>query len=494
MIQTSKNLLLKIENLMTYATHNGESLKIVDGLSFEIKKNEVVALFGKCGCGKTTTAHSIMGVVRYKPGVIAGTISFKGKVLMKNGKYDETQMKEVRGKKLFLVMQGAKSNLNPFWNIKKQIKYVSKKRMEEVEDILQKLCLGNMMKRIPDKLSGGECQRALLAMGLTSQSDLLIIDEPTVGIDEDLSKEVINLLREYKKGNGGNNSNRSLLLISHDLKIIEELADRIVVMRNGKIVETGDKETILKKPQYSYTKELISTLSVVPVKEESIKESIIKIVNVIKSFKDKDTPAVNEVSFNVNKGEFFGLVGRSGKGKTTLGKIILGLYTPDKGKGAVWVNGKNIAEFSDKKRGVYRKEVGVAMVFQHPDATLNPGMTIRQSIREIRREITDEEIKAYFEEVNLQPAERFFNLYPEHLSGGEKRRVALIQSLMVKPKILIADELFSGVDSIVRNAMANLLKKMKEKEKLTLILISHEREIIDCLCDSGIEIGIPQLC
>lgn len=201
---------------------------------------------------------------------------------------------------------------------------------------------------------------------------------------------------------------------------------------------------------------------------------MIEVKNITKKFKNKK--AIDDLSFNINKGESFGIVGRSGAGKTTLGKIILGLYPPDEGD--VWVNGKNMA---DNQRDRYRKEVGISMVFQHPDATLNPGMTIEKSIKEIKRDISRNEIERYFNEVNL-PTEKL-DLYPDSLSGGEKRRIALIQALTIKPKILIADELFSGVDSIVRNAMANLLKKMQQEKGLTLILISHDMKTVRYLCD-----------
>lgn len=205
---------------------------------------------------------------------------------------------------------------------------------------------------------------------------------------------------------------------------------------------------------------------------------MIAIEGVTKKFKDTCTPAADNVSFTVNKGEFFGLVGESGAGKTTIGKIILGLYAPDEGK--VLINGKNITNLSDKQKHKYRKEVGISMVFQHPDASLNPGMTVKQSIKEIKRCIILREIEKYFDDVNL-PIDKL-DMYPWSLSGGEKRRISLIQALAVKPRILIADELFSGVDSVVRNAMANLLKKMQQEEELTLILISHDMDIVKHLC------------
>lgn len=265
----SENTLLKIEDLKTYVTDNGRLLRIVDGVSFDIREGEVVALFGECGCGKTTTAFSIVGAIRDIPGVVGGNIYLQGAgSLLKNGKYDKEKMENARGKGVFLVMQGAKSSLNPFWQIKRQVGYVSKNK--EVKNILEKLCLGDKIEQFPHKLSGGECQRALLAMGLLSLSKLLIIDEPTVGIDEKLGDKIIELLKEYKEDRSGCNSNRAILLISHDLEIIKKLADRIVVMCSGRIVEEGNKEEIINNPRHPYTERLIksfqiSTKEVLPV-------------------------------------------------------------------------------------------------------------------------------------------------------------------------------------------------------------------------------------
>ncbi|MEW6618006.1 MAG: ABC transporter ATP-binding protein [bacterium] len=279
------DILLKIEDLKSYAEENRGFLRIVDGISFEVKKDEVVALFGECGSGKTTVAYSIMGAVRYMPGIIAGKIEFKGngdlleklrimcqikrddngrleikKDVRKWNKIYEKKMREVRGKGLFLVMQGAKSSLNPFWKVKDQGAYITKNR--NIDSIFKELELGDKMARFPHQLSGGECQRALLAMGLASGAELLIVDEPTVGIDDHLKDEIINLLKDYKEGKGSfkkTTSKHSLLLITHDFKVIEELADRIVVICSGRVVESGNKDEIANNPKHPYTKMLIES-------------------------------------------------------------------------------------------------------------------------------------------------------------------------------------------------------------------------------------------
>lgn len=208
---------------------------------------------------------------------------------------------------------------------------------------------------------------------------------------------------------------------------------------------------------------------------------IVKISNIKKRFKNIE---ISPPNFTVNKGEFLGLFGESGTGKTTIGKIILGLFTPD--KGTVKIAGEDITKFSNRQRDRHRKKVGISMVFQHPDASLNPGMTVKRSMQEIKKNVGFNEIEKYFDEMNLSREKLY--MYPYQLSGGEMRRIALIQALAINPKILIADELFTGVDSLVRNSMANLLKKKQEEEKLTLILISHHKDILAYLCSTNIEI------
>ncbi len=287
-----KDTLLKIEGLKVYAGGNREFLRIVNDVSFEIKDGEVLALFGECGSGKTTIAHSIIGIINYIPGIIGGKIFLKGENLLEgldkvclvsnNGsvleikkeikrwrKEYEERMRRIRGKKLFLVMQGASSSLNPFWNIREQVEMYSVNK-SKVEGIFRRLKIANRMQHYPNQLSGGECQRALLAKILISQADLLIIDEPTVGIDEELMEEIIKLFIEYKNGKFGDNSAYSMLLISHDLQVIKELADKIVVICGGRVVELGDKEEVIKNPRHPYTKRLIESNEVPTNKNEPL--------------------------------------------------------------------------------------------------------------------------------------------------------------------------------------------------------------------------------
>ncbi len=271
--------LLEIRDLKTYAEYNGRFLRIVDGISFDIRKGEIVALFGECGCGKTTTAYSIMGGIKYMPGVIEGKIYLEGENLLeslsticslenKDGRLEikkdvrrwnkvyRERMREVRGKRLFLVMQGAKSNLNPYWKVRKQVEAIS--GLNHVADVFESMHLKNKMSHYPHQLSGGECQRVLLAMAFVSQAELLIIDEPTVGIDVLLKEEITQLLKKYCD----NVDKQSILLISHDLDLIKEIADRIVVMCSGKIVEAGNKDSIINTPKHPYTKMLIESFNI----------------------------------------------------------------------------------------------------------------------------------------------------------------------------------------------------------------------------------------
>lgn len=265
------DVLLKVEGLKCY---KDKSL-ILDGVNFKIEEGESISLFGRCGSGKTTIALAIMGLISYSPGHIEGKIEFQGKAILNERIMDKRLYNEIRGKKIFLVMQNAKSKLNPFWKVKSQVEEVyflnhRNKDMKDkvVEEVFERLHLKNRMTYYPHQLSGGECQRVLLAMGIISSPNLLIIDEPTVGIDPPLMEEVIKLLKEYKE-------KHSLLIISHDIRIIsdENLADKVVVICNGQDIETGLTKDIMNSPKHPYTVRLlrinkISQNGSLPVMEE----------------------------------------------------------------------------------------------------------------------------------------------------------------------------------------------------------------------------------
>lgn len=292
--------LLKIKDLKVYIKdEKARLLRIVDGVSFEVKENEAVGLFGECGCGKTTTINAIMGLINGIPGVINGEIWFeKTNLLDKLNKiccvekkdckliikkdvkewqkiYDQ-QMVKIRGNKIFLVRQGAKSNLNPFWKIKHQVAEIGKKNGIKIDTIFEKLEIKDKIEHYPHQLSGGECQRVLLTMGFASGAKLLAVDEPTVGIDEKLRTKIIELFREYKDKedkedkSGETSSCYSLLIISHDLQIIKEIVDKVVVMCSGEVVETGSKNEVIYHPKHPYTKILIESYSISSVKAKSL--------------------------------------------------------------------------------------------------------------------------------------------------------------------------------------------------------------------------------
>ncbi|TAH19649.1 MAG: ABC transporter ATP-binding protein [Cytophagales bacterium] len=544
--------LLEATNLVVkFATERGEHTAI-DGVSFKIKKGETVGIVGESGSGKSVSALSLMRLIPDPPGkVIDGEVMFQspsmGKVdIMQLG---NQQMRSLRGGEIAMIFQEPMSSLNPVFTCGEQITEAIllhevgmnyKGAKARTLAIFERVRLPHSaFLAYPHELSGGQKQRVMIAMALSCQPSLLIADEPTTALDVTVQREILQILQELRES-----QEMSILFITHDLGVIAEMADSVMVMYNGKIVEKGSVFEIFSNPKHPYTKGLLACrprldikLKVLPVvkdfmetdsngnivemseaKFKSVGQAIMSNFQSLQEIKAKQgrivaqepilqvrdlkvhfpqeknwlgkatkiKKAVDGVTFDVYPGETLGLVGESGCGKTTLGRSILHLIQPTSGE--VIFQGRDISKISStKEMRELRKDIQI--VFQDPYSSLNPRITIGEAIIEPMRlhkiGSNDKERKDkvihLLETVNLSGM--YFNRYPHEFSGGQRQRICIARTLAIEPKFVICDESVSALDVSVQAQVLNLLNKLKEEYNLTYIFISHDLSVIKFISD-----------
>ncbi len=522
-----KDALLHIQNL-SLQFQSGKTLnKVLQGIDFYINTNEIVGVVGESGSGKSVTSLAILGLLPQRIAkVTQGSILFEGKNLLE---YSEKQMQELRGSAISMIFQEPMSSLNPSMKCGKQVAEiilrhtsVSKKEAKtQVIELFKQVKLPRpegVFDSYPHEISGGQKQRVMIAMAIACKPKLLIADEPTTALDVTVQKEIMLLLKELQQKTG-----MSILFISHDLSLVSEIADRVVVMYRGKLVESGAAAEIFKNPQEDYTKALIyarpstehrlkklptvadflagkplsKTVSGTERKAEHerlySKEPLLEIKNLEKEYyssvsffsKAESVKAVNAVSFKIYEGETLGLVGESGCGKSTLGNLILWLDTPT--AGSIFYKGKDITRLKSSEMRSLRKDIQI--IFQDPYSSLNPRLTVGQSINEVmqvhklfgsRAERKAETLKL-LEEVGLLP--EHYDRYPHEFSGGQRQRIGIARTIAVKPKFIVCDESVSALDISVQAQVLNLLNSLKERYNFTYLFISHDLAVVKYLSD-----------
>lgn len=531
---------LKIQNLqVSFKTEQG-FYKAVKGIDIQINKGEIVGLVGESGSGKSVTSLAIMRL-------LAQNAKIEGKIM-----FDETdllalpehEMQKFRGNQIGMIFQEPMTSLNPVIKCGKQVmeSILLHQKKEKQSAKAKTLQLFNEVKlpnpeevfnKYPHQLSGGQKQRVMIAMALACDPEVLIADEPTTALDVTVQKSILELLLKLKT-----ERNMSLIFISHDLGVIGEIADTILVMYKGEIVEQGDIKEVYLNPKHPYTKGLLACrpspelqLSKLPIMSDfvliedgemksstldvkSIKaqyqitntevetkrkqlyqqKPILQIENLKTWFPNKSSwfskkksysKAVDEVSFQVFPGETFGLVGESGCGKTTLSRTILKLLEPTDGK--IIFEGVDISKFTSKQMRPLRKDIQI--IFQDPYSSLNPTQTIgdtlieplkvhqiHHSYQQRKDFIIDLMVK-----VGLQPEQ--FNRYPHEFSGGQRQRVVIARALALQPKLIICDESVSALDVSIQAQVLNLLKDLQQQFQLTYIFISHDMAVVKHMAD-----------
>lgn len=546
-----KELLLEVKNLKTYFKTENQTVKAVDDVSFDVFKGETIGIVGESGSGKSVTSLSIMRLVQSPPGFNAG-----GSIVYhQNGKavnlleLSEKEMQGFRGNDISMIFQEPMTSLNPVFTCGNQVleaillhQQLSKSKAKALTlELFSKVELPDperIFRSYPHQLSGGQKQRVMIAMALSCNPSLLIADEPTTALDVTVQKAILKLMSDLKK-----EINASVIFITHDLGVIAEIADRVIVMYKGEIVEQGSVEAIFSNPQHPYTKGLLACrpplgfrMRRLPViddfmhieksenqgaqvleKSVSIKEMIdgLKIgpdqikmrlddlhnKSPLLEVKDLQTwfpvqksffgraksyvKAVDGVSFDVYPGETLGLVGESGCGKTTLGRTILRLT--DARAGEVRFEGTNLLDLSQKEMMPLRKDIQI--IFQDPYSSLNPRMTIGQAILEPMEvhklhdnaNARKERVIELLETVGMKG--EHFSRYPHEFSGGQRQRVGIARALALNPRFIVCDESVSALDVSVQAQVLNLLIELREQFGLTYIFISHDLSVVKFMSD-----------
>ena len=524
MIQTP---VLSIQNLSVAFKSNTGLNEVLHGISYDLFANEILGIVGESGSGKSVASLAIMGLLPAKKSVIgSGEIVFKNEDILN---YSQTQLEGLRGQKIAMIFQEPMSALNPSMSCGTQVEEIllqhtsisQKAAKEEVIRLFNDVKIptpNETFNKYPHEISGGQQQRVMIAMAIACKPDILIADEPTTALDVTVQKDIIALLKSLQK-----ESKMSVIFISHDLALVSEIADRILVMYKGEIVESGDTKSVFKTPKEDYTKALIgarptlkSRLKQLPTISDFLSDTIsdtvitksartekhkkiysqaplLEVINLEKTYFSKASffgtktafKAVDNVSFKVFSGETMGLVGESGCGKSTLGKAILQL---DKATaGTLKYKGNDITNLNKKELRSLRKEIQI--IFQDPYASLNPRLTVGKAIMEPMKVhklfSSDAERKAktieILEKVGLEASH--FDRYPHEFSGGQRQRIGIARTIAVEPKLIICDESVSALDISVQAQVLNLLNALKEDYGFTYIFISHDLAVVKFMSD-----------
>lgn len=468
----------------------------VKDCTYEIGSGEILCVVGESGSGKSMTANALMGLLPEGVTVAKGSAGFGGKDILQ---VSETEKRALRGDRIAMIFQEPMTALNPLMRIGDQIAEVFEahnqhrpaERREKALALIREVQLPDPEKIIrayPFQLSGGQRQRAMIAMALALEPELLIADEPTTALDVTTQAQILKLILDLRERRG-----MAVMFITHDFGAVAEIADRVIVMRYGEIVERGTAEEVLKNPQHDYTKRLLDAIptGLVPQSAEVAKAPALEIRNLEKTYRTggglfrerRDVRAIDNVTLTIARGEVLGLVGESGSGKSTLGRAVVRLVTPDSGE--VIVGGTDLAALSDAELRAARHKV--QMVFQDPYASLNPRHRVMRALTDgpIAKGVPKDKARARARELmetvglGADAVER----YPHEFSGGQRQRIGIARALAMDPELIIADEAVSALDVSIQAQVLDLLRDLRTRFDLSILFITHDLRVAAQLCD-----------
>ena len=494
-------MFLDVENLnVTFKTRRG-LVSAVRDVSFTVEKGETLGIVGESGSGKSVSSYAIMRILDRNGRIANGRVSFDGMDLTA---FSSREMRELRGREISMVFQNPRAALNPIRKVGHQIEDVLRRHAratkytarKEAIKALEAVRISDPEKRYdayPFELSGGMCQRIVIAIALACDPRLLIADEPTTGLDVTTQKVVMDLLAELTTRRG-----MSSILITHDLGLAAEYCDRIVVMKDGEIVEQGKPDALFARPANAYTRRLISATPrpgaeigdlvdppVASPPRPELGAPLLQVKNLCKVFGHGDdaVTAVDDISFDIREGETLGLVGESGCGKSTTSSMIMRLMDPTSGE--ILLDGKPMTDVPAAKFAREPRRASLQMVFQDATDSINPRFTARQAIADPIRRLTDESPKGRVEELAAQVGLplTLLDRFPHQLSGGQKARVGIARALASRPKLLILDEPTAALDVSIQAVVLNLLAELRASLGVSYLFVSHDLHVVRLLCD-----------
>ena len=514
---------LKIKDLSVDYQMRKETVYAAKNVNIEVNKGEILGLVGESGSGKSTVGNAIINLID-EPGKVSSGSVILGDLNIHD---DPNNIVKYRGKKIGLIFQDPQTSLNPILTIGEQLIETIQTHLE-LNKVEAKTKAINLLKEVgikdaenrfdnyPHQFSGGMRQRVVISLSLCCEPELLIADEPTTALDVSIQSQILELIKKLTK-----ERNLAVILITHDMGVIAETADRVAVMKNGNIVEIGLTKEILTKPKKTYTKSLVSSVPptnkkisrfVIIEKENNInkennlkilnrwtkkeitKQNLIQVTNLSKSFDDNfftessknSVMAVNDVSFNIREGESFGLVGESGSGKSTIAKMIVNLFKPSTGD--IFFDDICITKIKHKSEMMkFRRQI--QMIFQDPYSSLNGRLKVKDIVSEpiklhnpsISRNDLDRYVFDLLESVEL--TQNSADRYPHEFSGGQRQRISIARALATQPRLLVCDEPTSALDVSIQAQILNLLKDIQEQLNLTILFISHDLPVVRQMCD-----------
>ncbi|MFB9136680.1 ABC transporter ATP-binding protein [Vibrio olivae] len=494
----SQSPILQVENLSVSFTTNDGIVDAVNSISFQLQKGETLAIVGESGSGKSVSTNALMKLLPNNALVAKdSSIKFEGNELIN---LSEKQMQSIRGNRIGMIFQEPMTSLNPYVRVGKQVTEAiichqsvnanqAKARVIELFNLVQLPSPEQALKKYPHEFSGGQLQRIMIAMALINEPDILIADEPTTALDVTVQAEVLDLIKRIQHKMG-----MAILFITHDLGVVRHLADRVIVMCKGDVVEAGECKALFDDPQHDYTKMLLNSVprgQKAPIAQHApmlLEAHDIRVKFLVKSHfiesRSEYFEAVKGISLSLKQGETLGIVGESGSGKSTLGRALIGLLPSS---GQIKFQGQDLEQLSAKQRFALKKDV--QMVFQDPYGSLSPRMTIGDIITEsltvhrpnLTRSERMQRARQALQEVRLDP--QSINRYPHEFSGGQRQRIAIARALILEPSFILLDEPTSALDRSVQLTVIDLLKDIQQKHNIGFLFISHDLSVVKALSD-----------